>query len=340
MTFLIYGWIPVRYLNELRDRFHRQFGSRVILEDLPIDRSERDRIPVALGNPSWIRPFERFMRVLHLPRYGTVDPTPFIAVFFPVFFGIIVGDIGYGAVLLLAAWLARRRFGAYPLVPDMSCIFIWAALSSMLWGVAYGEFFGDLGERMGMRPLFINRMEEFPKTILFVLLVGAVHLLLGIALGIFTAVRNRDRRELIGKSTVLVLMIAFLGLIGGLAGWLPPVAVTAGVWGLVVGIPVLFLGGGARSAMGLHSLVNILSYLRIVGIGAASVAFALAANKLGFLVKNAALGIAIGLILHLTHLAFGIFSSTIQSLRLHYVEFFENFYEGGGREYRPFRRLG
>ena len=90
--------------------------------------------------------------------------------------------------------------------------------------------------------------------------------------------------------------------------------------------------------MEIHNLVNILSYLRLMGIGVASVALAFAANKLGSLAGNVVLGILIGSILHALNLIFGIFSPTIQSLRLHYVEFFENFFQGGGLEYKPFKK--
>ncbi len=339
MTFIIHGWIPVKDLPGLQAHLPEVFGTRVVLEQLPIHESEQAQIPVTLTNPAAIRPFEVFTRILPLPRYGTIDPTPFIAAFFPLFFGMIVGDIGYGLIMLITALVVRRRWGSPPLTRDLAAVFSWAAVSSILWGVAYGELFGDLGERLGIRPLFLNRLEDFVPLLFFAVALGVFHVLLGISLGIITALRHGRRREVVAKSTGLVLVVAFLILMAGILGWLPRGAISVGSILALASLPVLILGGGPSAAMEIHNLVNILSYLRLMGIGIASVALAFAANKLGSLVGNLALGILIGSVLHMINVVFGIISPTIQSLRLHYVEFFENFFEGGGREYRPFRRV-
>lgn len=91
--------------------------------------------------------------------------------------------------------------------------------------------------------------------------------------------------------------------------------------------------------MELHNLVNVLSYLRLMGIGVASAALAFAANKLGGMAGNVFVGIVIAATLHGINIVFGVLSPTIQALRLHYVEFFENFFAPGGRPYKPFRHL-
>lgn len=339
MTFIIYGWIPQTALSKLQEHLGTEFQSRVIVEQLLVEKSEEDRIPVTLSNPSLIHPFEIFTRVLPLPRYGTIDPTPFIAAFFPLFFGMIIGDIGYGLILLIAAVLARKRYRLNPLIGDLALICSWAAASSVLWGIAYGEFFGDLGERWGLHPVFFNRMEDLMKTLFIAVAMGVVHILLGIGLGIFTALRQGRRHEMIAKFTGLVLVVAFLTMMSGILGWLPRTSIPISLTVILASLPVLILGGGPSAAMELHNLVNILSYLRLMGIGVASVSLAFAANQVGELMGNVFLGILMGSILHTVNLGFGIFSPTIQSLRLHYVEFFENFFQGGGCEYRPFQKL-
>jgi len=101
----------------------------------------------------------------------------------------------------------------------------------------------------------------------------------------------------------------------------------------------MVLGGGAGAAMEAHNLLNIFSYLRITGIGVASVSLAYTANRLVPLIGIPALGILAALTLHAINLAFCVLSPTIQSIRLHYVEFFENFFIGGGRAYQPFRTI-
>jgi V/A-type H+-transporting ATPase subunit I len=339
MAFLIYGWIPQNRRPRLEERLMTEFGGRVLIEELPVEEEEKDRIPVALRNRPWIRPFEIFTRVLPLPRYGTIDPTPFIAAFFPLFFGIIIGDIGYGLILLAAAYFLRIRYRTNRFLSDVGCIFTWAASSSIVWGCLYGELFGDLGERLGLHPLLINRMEDFLTTLFFAVGVGVVHILLGIGLGVYTAVRRGRRREIIAKTTGMVLVAAFLVMLCGTLGWLPHPSTAVGLAIVLLSLPVLILGGGPSAAMEIHNLVNLLSYLRLMGIGVASVALAFAANTLGSLTGNLVLGILVAALLHAVNLVFGVFSPTIQSLRLHYVEFFENFFEGGGVEYRPFKRV-
>lgn len=339
MAFALYGFAPRKEVPRIREALAERFGPVVLLEELPVSREEEERIPVSLVNRPLARPFEIFTRILPLPRYGTIDPTPLVALFFPLFYGIIIGDIGYGLVLLgLAAW-ARRRFRAKPLVRDLATIFAWASLSAVLWGAAYGELFGNLGEAMGLRPLLFRRMGDFLTTIYFAAGIGGAHVLLGIALGIACSWRRRRRRELFARATGFVLVCAFLAAGAGLLGMAPPSFIP---WGSAVAlacVPVLVAGAGPRAAMEIHNIVNVLSYLRIMGIGVASAALAYAANALAALPGSVVTGIAAGAALHAVNLAFGVLSPAIQSLRLHYVEFFENFFAGGGTAYRPFKGI-
>jgi len=309
------------------------------VERIPVERPEEEDVPVVLRNRPAVRPFEIFTRVLPLPRYGTIDPTPLVAVFFPLFYGIIIGDIGYGLLLLAIARLVKRRYGKDPFVSDAAAVFSWAALSAVAWGFAYGELFGDLGERLGLRPLFLRRMGDFRNTLLFALGIGVAHVFLGIGLGIYTAFRRGKRRELVAKAAGLVLLVAFAAMIAGVAGRAPRAVFFIGLAGTLASLAVMFLSGGAAAMMEAHNLVNILSYLRITGIGVASVALAYTANRLMQAVGVPVLGILAGLTLHAVNLAFCVLSPTIQAIRLHYVEFFENFFMGGGRPYRPFRNI-
>jgi V/A-type H+-transporting ATPase subunit I len=337
MTFLLYGWIPREKLARLEESLKAAYGEAVVMERFPIAKSEEEQVPIAISNTPLVRPFEIFTRILPLPRYGTIDPTPYVAIFFPLFYGIIIGDIGYGLLLLAIAWLVKRRYGTNPFLADAATVFSWAAFSATLWGIAYGELFGDLGGRLGLRPLVLHRMGDFLETILFALAIGVVHVLLGIALGIRTAWKRGDRREAAARTAGLVLVIGFLMMLSGILGKAPRAFLHIGLAGVVASFPVMILAGGPAAAMKLHNLMNIFSYLRIMGIGVASVALAYTANRIVSLAPWPALGILAGVTLHAINLAFCILSPTIQALRLHYVEFFENFFDGGGRAYKPFK---
>jgi V/A-type H+-transporting ATPase subunit I len=207
----------------------------------------------------------------------------------------------------------------------------------VLFGFLFGELFGELGESFGLHPL-LDRMEAFIPLLYLSIGLGAGHVCLGILLGAFWAWRLGDRHECLAKVGGLGLVLSFVVLIGGLSGLFPPLWTKVASAGLVGSFMMTLAFGGARGAMELHNLVNVLSYLRLMGIGVASAALAFAANTLGGMVGNVLLAVVIGVTLHTINLVFGLLSPTIQSLRLHYVEFFENFFAAGGKPYRPFKR--
>lgn len=337
MASFIYGWVPRRAFGALSAGIGKEFGGKVVVEECPIGRKEWGTVPVVLQNPPFLRPFESLTRPIALPRYGSIDPTPYLAVFFPLFYGMILGDVGYGLLLLIASEVVRRRYGRQPLVRDLSIIFMVASGSAVGFGLLFGELFGELGERVGLHPL-LNRMEAFIPLLYLSVGIGTLHVALGIALGALWAWRQREWKECLAKVGGLMLVLSFVCVIASLAGLLPHDWVTRGVMGLLLSLAIIFASAGARGAMELHNLVNVLSYLRLMGIGVASAALAFAANKLGGMVGNLLLAIVIGGTLHAINFAFALLSPTIQSLRLHYVEFFENFYAPGGRPYKPFKR--
>ncbi|NGZ10741.1 MAG: hypothetical protein CV088_15365 [Nitrospira sp. LK70] len=338
MTTFIYGWVPCCALVKLSLLIQNEFDGKVVLEESPVVPKEWAAVPVALRNPGFLRPFETVTRVVALPRYGSIDPTPYVALFFPLFYGVILGDVGYGLLLLVAAVMVRRRYRSHPLVHDLSTIFLSASGSAILFGLLFGELFGELGEYVGLHPV-LNRMQAFLPLLSLSIGIGTVHVVLGLALGAYSAWRYGNRQDCLTKCGGTVLVLSFISLIASVAGILPRDWISAEVTGLLCALVIIFVVGRGSGAMELHNLVNVLSYLRLMGIGVASAALAFAANKLGGMVGNVFLGIVIAGILHGINFIFGIFSPTIQSLRLHYVEFFENFFAPGGRPYKPFRHL-
>lgn len=338
-TFVMYGWIPEKDFTNVQRRLAETFQGKVVMERMGIMREDVKSIPVALENPPLMKPFETLTRLVALPRYGSIDPTPYLAVFFPVFYGLILGDIGYGVILLGLSLYARRRWGSWPLVRDLSVVFIFASLWAIIFGFFYGECFGEMGEFLGIHPLLFNRMEGFLLLLKITIGIGLFHVLLGVALGLMTAVRHRDFKETAVKVCGLGFLLSVLMMVSAFMDLIDRFYADVGGVLALISLVLLFVLGGARGTMELHNVVNVLSYLRLMGIGVASAALAFAANTLGGLVGNVLLGALVMVIFHLINLVFGIFSPTIQALRLHYVEFFENFFLGGGREYRPFRRV-
>ncbi len=162
-SMVMQGYVPEDRLKMLSATLDR-FGDAVSYELHPVDTHHAAEVPVELKNSSYSRNFEPVLSLLPLPRYGNFDPTGIISVFFPLFFGFIIADIGYGLLFLMASnWFtgrARRGEGleigfmnAY-LNPDMlsrlGVIIRTMSLWSIVWGVFTGELFGNLGEHLGL----------------------------------------------------------------------------------------------------------------------------------------------------------------------------------------------
>lgn len=343
MTFVLAGWVPEPQVPALEAALGREIGDRIIVTTTPMTEELARRAPVALENPGVARPFESLVNLYSTPRYGEFDPTRLMALFMPIFFGMMLGDIGYGALLLVFTLLIRRRLKG-GMGRDLMNILALGAGWAMVFGLLFGELFGTLGESLGLHPLLFDRADSDHLIDLLALTisVGAVHILLGLLLGLWTAIRQRNRHALVERGGRLVGLIAMFMLVGILVDLLPAGFMTPAIALLIVGTSLLAwsLGkiGIIVAPIEMIGLVgNVLSYLRIAAIGLSSVYLALVANEMAGVLGSVIVGGIIAVLLHALNLVLGTFSPTIQSLRLHYVEFFRNFYEGGGRLYAPYR---
>jgi V/A-type H+-transporting ATPase subunit I len=191
-----------------------------------------------------------------------------------------------------------------------------------------------------MRPIWLSREEALEPLLLFSIAVGVAHVTLGLGIGIFLAWRARSRHAILAKVGTLAALAGLFAIAGSAAGRIPAGAMTPGVAGLVVGLAMLIAGEGPLGILTaplelLGTVGNMLSYLRIAAIGLASVYLSRVANELGA-AAPLWLGIAVAALFHGLNVALGAFSPTIQAMRLHYVEFFGKFYEGGGKAFAPF----
>lgn len=339
-TFVIEGWAPVDSLPILKAKFRDIFNDKILIRELEIREEDVGLVPVCIKNPRIFKPFEVFLRALPPPRYGSVDPTPYVALFFPTFFGLIVGDIGYGGVITIASRLLKRRFRASEFYSDILSVFTVCGLSAMVFGFLFGELFGDLGERLGiLHPLLLHRIEALETFLVLTIGIGVGHVVLGLIIGAANRIYRGRRKEAGVKIAYLILVAAFLFIIAVMYEYLPKGFITPGVAALIIGFAVLVVIEGALGPLEfIKTLGNILSYVRIMAIGTASVVMALVANKMGGVSENLIVGIIAATVIHLFNIFLSVLSPVIQSMRLQYVEFFSKFFEGGGRRYEPFKK--
>lgn len=373
--FALSGWVPEKSQTAVVTAL-QEFGDSVAYSFTPADpHHEAEKIPVALENPKWVKPFEMLIGFLNTPRYGTYDPTWMIAVFFPFWFGMVVGDIGYALLFwLLAYWLSGYVKRNQPLVVDFFGMRLapsiladtvqvlnWMVLWGVIWGFLYGEFFGTLGEHWGifgtahhpgLVPILIHRLDTTATSGYLVVLT--------IAFGIFVVLYGVGIRAWLGiKERNMQHLWEGLGYFGGLMA-LTIFAIefmndfyTPVLNGLVyLGFAIFLISviAGRMPLMVAELPTNgghILSFIRIYAVGLASailaglatdMAVAIATNEsLG--IFRVLLGILIGALVHGFILLLTTLGHILQPIRLLWVEFFTKFgfYDESGLRYMPFR---
>ncbi len=338
-AFAIEGWLPERTVPELTRRLAAA-GPAVVVETVAREAWGKEEAPVVLSNPRLFRPFEKIIGLLPLPTYGSIDPTPFVAVFFPLIFGMMLGDVGYGALLAVLALIVHARAKPGSLLRTAAEIAGPCAAFAIIFGVLYGEYFGDLGMRLfGIHPIIFDREKAVFAALALAVGLGVVQVVLGLVLGAITAFHKEPKHALgSGVSAVMVLLVVAALLAAFQV--LPAKLFTPAVIALLIAFPVLVFAEGLIAPVELLStLGNVLSYARIMAIGTASVMLAVVANQMVGAIGSTAVGLVFALLFHLVNFAIGLFTPAIHALRLHYVEFFGKFYSPGGRRYQPFGHM-
>jgi V/A-type H+-transporting ATPase subunit I len=335
-TFVLDGWLPAGTETKLARALEGALGPGLVLEVIERGEWQGEDAPVVLRNPRLFRPFELLTGMLPLPHYGTIDPTPYVAVFFPMFFGLMLGDAGYGALLGLLALVLHRRSAAASTLRSVAEVAGPCALFAIVFGVMFGEYFGDLGHRwFGLEPLWIDRGTAVVPFLVLTLALGLVHVALGLILAVIVGARH-GARQAVGRGLSALMLALIAVAVLALLEVLPHALLTPAVVGLLIGFPILIALEGMVAAVELMSAIgHVLSYARIMALGTASVMLAIVANRLSGAMGSAVVGALFALLFHLVNFGLGLFSPTIHALRLHYVEFFGTFYSPGGTPYTP-----
>jgi V/A-type H+-transporting ATPase subunit I len=352
-AFVVSGWIPVDGIAELRKSLIAAFGQEVIVNQLEIDEHDFGEVPVSIQNRPEVTPFQSMLSLRGgLPAYGTLDPTTILAVFYPFIFGMIVGDIGYGAVMLgLVLWL-RLKNKDKPGIQMATGLLGPACTMAIVWGFVYGEFFGNLLVPYWIPITIIPGVLTVPihrvagSLALFMiglsLLMGLIQVSFGLVLGIINGLKTKHMSHVYEKG-------GMLGFLGGLVLFgimaVPVFAPAKTVVGILAGLAVvagLFYAVKGGKAVGLVEsislITNVASYIRIMALGLAGAIFADAVNKLAS--DLGLLGIIVGLLLHSVNIIVSAFSPNIAAARLTMLEFAGKFYEPSKQAYKPFHKTG
>jgi V/A-type H+-transporting ATPase subunit I len=250
MCFFIHGWMPSRELTTLREKMNQAFGPKVVLEERALREEDLERVPIVLRNPAYFKPFELLTGLLPLPAYTSYDPTPFLGVFFPIFFGIILGDAGYGLVLAVLALYLRKKFRQNRVVRDGATVLLISSFYVVFFGVIFAEFFGDLPERLfHIQPICIERRTAIVPMMLFALAIGTAHVILGLLLGAVSAFRRKVKREGLSKVLNVVIIVCIIAVVASLFGFFPEVLTRPLVLLILFLTPVLFFAGGVLAPL-------------------------------------------------------------------------------------------
>ncbi len=340
-----------------------------------IEPDEGESIPIALENRAIFKPFEIIINLYGVPRYFEIDPTPFVSVFFAIFFGLCLTDAGYGIILGILTLVFAFKMRA---VRQFLMLIFIGAMFTILAGALFNGWFGDLPAYIGLGDLSLKiAILGDPVTsdtgsmnfFRLALALGVFHVIFGLFIKLFDSIRRRDwgGAFLDGLPWIMILVSIIIILLSSemavsmqlvSAPLFPSSISRILMWPILAGAIVIILFGarqekswGFRIFMGFLNLTivngltsflgDFLSYIRLMALGLVTAGIGVAINKIAFqFLSIPVAGIVILVVIlifgHVFNIGINILGGFVHTLRLQYVEFFPKFYTGGGR---PFKAL-
>lgn len=359
--FVVHGWLPAKAVPDFTALLQRT-NKNVVVEIQ--DATATDNPPALVHNSPFVAPYQAITAMYGAPAQTDLDPNPWVALFYFLFFGMMFGDVAYGLLLTVitgAILLWKRPRGG---TKQLLGIFCWGGLSAAAWGLVFNSWFGlDLPSFILPQTLINPIGSDAVLFFALSLYLGVIQLAVGTLLNVVNQLRQKHWLGTVQALPHLVLFIgltlAFPTLISSLITldyafltWFTPLLVP-GVILMVVGLAGMVLSNGLGHKIGgyvlgifsgAYKVVNyfsdILSYARLFGVGLVGCVIGYVANYLfgmfagmgwfGFI-----LGAVIAVIFHAINIGLGLLSAYIHNARLQFVEFFGKFYAGTGTPFAP-----
>jgi vacuolar-type H+-ATPase subunit I/STV1 len=317
-----------------------------IIEKIAIDNNlhliaeEPVEAPSKIWNIPYIKSYEFMTKMFGYPTYKTFDPTPFLAFFFPLFFGFMFSDVGYGLILFVLSVLflfkSNKLFNT--INRDIAIIGITCSILTIFFGFLFGAFFGNL---IKINPLLFDSFLNAEKFLVISLLIGLFHINLGIILSVFYNLKNKYFKSFIFDNlSIIILQIGLIMLFFGL--FINSEFIRIGFVYFIISLLLFFIKSSFRGLFEVTGFIGTwFSYARLLALSFATAGIALGINIIADKLYNISLlgpllFVIILIVGHLFNFLMNFLGSTIHSIRLHYIEFFSQFYKSGGKPFIPY----
>ncbi len=350
-TVMFEGWVTKKNLEKTLGIIENMTEGHSIV-DVSDPDVEKDKIPVHLDNPRFAKPYEMFVHMYSPPDYREFDPTILMAIIFPFFFGYCLTDAGYGIVDAILGLIIFRGLGRNSkLMSNIGLILIACGVWAFILGLVTNGFIGDLFPRWILGaplPTTVGAIDAFvhPEIILVIaLLIGVIHVNMGLLIGSYNNITRGDVREALGSQIVWFVLEA--GIIILALFYMSGSMMSGAIFGgpvILLSLIMLIYFNGAFGLMDLTGFLGtLLSYARLLALCLSTGGIAMTVNILTGLCESMipVIGIVLAPIVfiggHIANCAFQSLGAFINSLRLHYVEYFAQFYIGGSQKFKAFR---
>lgn len=352
---VIQGWLAADDEKELINVVKKVAGDEAYLTFEDVKEDEYDKVPTKLKNNELCTCFESITEMYSTPKYDEIDPTPLLTPFYLLFFGMMVADMGYGLLMILATGFVLKKFKLDEGTRKFIKFFFYLGFPTIVFGAIYGAFFGDLIPSL---PRLIDTNKDITTILILSIVLGAIQIFCGLGIKAYMLIKAGKPLDAFYDVGSWVITLISLGvvLVGAFVGGVPSIVKTIAIVLMIFGMVVIVLtngrgagskaaelGQGAYALYGITSYVgDLVSYTRLMALGLAGGSLAGAFNMIiGLFSSNIVALILFGPLLfvfgHIFNLALSLLGAYVHTCRLQYVEYFGKFYEGGGRAFTPFK---